>query len=93
MQNILDGMLKKERDVVELRRVVRNWSDWALRGRLEDIKEALNQRLKAKAMSGDVETSASQAELLKGLPSPDATVTEPRDTLKPSKKRGIDMNP
>src|ERR1700750_969494 len=76
MRNLLDGMLKKERDVADLRRVVRNWVDWALEDRLESIKEALKEKSMANAIETQVESGVTVSESPLRLPSPDITVPE-----------------
>lgn len=90
MQNLLDGMLKKERDVADLRRLIRNWLDWALGERLESIRKALKEKSTAKAMERDGETNVSVSEPLICLPSPNITISESQDAAEPSKKRRID---
>ena len=90
MQNLLDGMLKKERDVADLRRLIRNWLDWALGERLESIKKALEEKSMAKATRRNSETNLSVSEPLICLPSPNITISESQDTVEASKKRRID---
>jgi hypothetical protein len=46
MEKINSGILDKERDAIEIRAILRNMQDYALRERLDNIRLALNQLLK-----------------------------------------------
>ena len=89
MQSVLDGMLKKERDVADSRLLIRNWVDWALRDRLNSIKEALRKKSMDSAVDSGITSGMTTSETQLRLPSPDITVPESEDTGEPSKKRRI----